>query len=235
MFVLGIIPARGGSKEIKDKNIKELGGLPLIVHTIRAAKGSKLLSDCIVSTDSERIADVARRYGAKIPFLRPAELATDTSPTIDALLHALNFYEQEEGRRVEAIMILQPTAPFRESSDIDGAIELFSKGKAESLISCFEEDESHPVVMYVPDGDLVKPLLSDKDVVMRRQDFPTVYTRNGAIYLMTRELLVEKRRIRADRSLCYVMPKVRSANIDDMMSFAYAEFLFKWRTQYEQA
>ena len=136
---------------------------------------------------------------------------------------------------MDAIMILQPTAPFRVSADIDGSIELFSKGKAESLISCFEEDESHPVVMYVPDGDLVKPLLQDKDVVMRRQDFPRVYTRNGAIYLMTRELLIEKQRIRADRSLCYVMPKERSANIDDLMSFAYAEFLFRWREYHGQA
>jgi CMP-N-acetylneuraminic acid synthetase len=215
-FFLGVIPARGGSKGIKDKNIFPVLGKPLIAYTIEAVLQSQRLCDCIVSTDSERIAEISRKWGGKAPFLRPAELAEDTTPSVDVLIHALLWYEKHNNVRVDAVVLLQPTAPMRLPADIDSAIEVFAKGKAESLISCFEEKSIHPLVMYTKQDGLLKPLLSDKDVVVRRQDFPPIYVRNGAIYITSRDLLLNKKRIRGDRSLLYLMPEERSVNIDEM-------------------
>jgi CMP-N,N'-diacetyllegionaminic acid synthase len=222
-FVLAVIPARGGSKGIKDKNIRPLAGKPLIAFSIEAAKSSELLGDFLVSTDSKRIAEIARSLGAPVPFLRPASLAQDSSPTVDTLIHAVEWYEREKGRRVDAVAILQPTAPLRLGSDIDAALQIFFEGKARSLFSCFQETSSHPLVMYIEAEGLLKPLLSDHDAVVRRQDFPPVYVRNGAIYIASRELVIDERRIRDDRSMLYLMPRERSVNIDELDDFEEAE------------
>ena len=228
-FFLGIIPARGGSKGIKDKNIRTLADKPLIAYTIEAARASMELGDCLVSTDSERIAGVAKEFGASVPFLRPAELARDESPTVDALVHAIGWYEREHGMRIHAVVVLQPTAPLRTAKDIDESIRLFREGRARSLFSCYAESTAHPVVMYLEVDGLLKPLLGDKDVVIRRQDFPPVYVRNGAIYIAERGLVLEERRIRDDRSRLYLMPRERSINIDEPGDFEEAERLLGFR------
>lgn len=222
-FFLGVVPARGGSKGIKDKNLRTLAGKPLIAYTIEAANASVELGDCLVSTDSERIAGVAKEFGASVPFLRPAELARDESPTVDALVHAVHWYEREHGTRIHAVVVLQPTAPLRTVQDIDESIRLFKEGGARSLFSCYEEHSAHPVVMYVEEDGLLKPLMGEKDVVMRRQDFPPVYVRNGAVYISERDLVLEERRIRDDRSLLYLMPRERSINIDEIRDFEEVE------------
>ena len=122
--ILALIPARGGSKGIKDKNIIELCGKPLIAYSIDAAKNSKYIDDILVSTDSEKIAEVAKKYGARVPFLRPYELATDTSTTLDVVLHAIDYVNKEE-KKYDTLILLQPTAPLRKTEDIDSAIEKF--------------------------------------------------------------------------------------------------------------
>ena len=123
MRVLGIIPARGGSKGLPGKNIKLLNGIPLIAYTIKEALNSNL-EEFIVSTDSEEIAEVARNYGGKVPFLRPAEIATDNASSLDVVLHALDFMKEHEGKEYDAIMLLQPTTPYRDREDINQAINL---------------------------------------------------------------------------------------------------------------
>jgi CMP-N-acetylneuraminic acid synthetase len=137
-FFLGVIPARGGSKGIKDKNIRSVAGRPLIAYTIEAARASVELDACIVSTDSERIAAVAIECGGSVPFMRPAELARDESPTVDTLIHAVTWYEGEHSIRIHAVVVLQPTAPLRTAEDIDASIRLFKEGRARSLFSCYE-------------------------------------------------------------------------------------------------
>ena len=217
-FFLGVIPARGGSKGIPAKNIVPLAGKPLIAHSIEAARGSRLLSRCIVSTDSEEIASVARGLGAEVPFLRPAVLAGDRSPSIDLILHAVSALEGAGGARVEHVVLLQPTSPLRTSRDIDLAIGryLASPG-ADSLISCHRAGRVHPRIMYRPaPGNRLRPLWpAEGGGAVRRQDFEEVYIRNGAIYIASRELVMARKRLIGDEPLLYAMPEDRSINIDE--------------------
>lgn len=215
LFFLGVITARGGSKGIRGKNIYPVLGKPLIAYTIDAATKSQYLDDCIISTDSERIAEIAIKWGGNVPFLRPTEIAQDSTPSVDVLIHALQWYEEHWNRKVDAVVLLQPTAPMRLPEDIDNAIVKFKKGSARSLFSCYEEKAAHPFVMYIEEHGLLRPLLFKEDVVMRRQEFPPVYVRNGAIYISSRELLLVEKRIRDDRSILYLMPEERSVNIDE--------------------
>lgn len=227
---LGIIPARSGSKGVVDKNIRELDGKPLIGHTIDDSNNSELLDDCIVSTDSEAYAKIAREEGGSVPFLRPEELARDTSPTIDVVKHTIKKYEDIHGITIDAIVLLQPTAPLRNPSDIDNAIKLFSESEAESLISCYETLHSHPNHLYEKFNESRLVPLRDQDKVPhRRQEFEPVYLLNGAIYISTRELVFESNRLKEDNPLAYTMPRDRSVNIDEEFDLQLAEFLIEKR------
>lgn len=211
MNVLGIIPARGGSKGVPGKNIAILNGLPVIAYSIRSANASRL-ARTIVSTDSEDIARLSRSNGGDVPFMRPPELAKDDTPTLPVLLHAL----EATGTTPDAVMILQPTSPFRTAADIDAAIDLLEKNPtADSVISVVPVGDHHPARMkMIRDGELIDPPFSEAVEGQRRQDLAQLYLRNGAIYLTRTRVLREQKSLKGNRCLAYIMPEERSLNID---------------------
>jgi CMP-N,N'-diacetyllegionaminic acid synthase len=219
---LGIIPARAGSKGIPQKNVRPFRGVPLIAHTIRAAMQATLLDDVIVTTDGEAIRDVCLSFGAKVPFTRPPELATDEASTKDVILHALQAYDPS--RSFDAIVLLQPTCPLRGSGDIDQGIRRFLEEGRPSLISLYEANHCHPFIMYRRNGEgEVVPLLEDQQG-KRRQAFFDVYVRNGALYIVDQAFLHQEGKLISDDSAHLVMPRERSVNIDTPADWALAEF-----------
>lgn len=213
---LAIIPARGGSKGIKKKNIIEVCGKPLIDYTIRpvlelVAEG--IVDTCIVSTDDTEIADVSKTIGADVPFLRPAELSTDNAKSIDLMLHAIDFYEKKN-INFDAVILLQPTCPLRTREDILEAINIFNSNNEDSLISVYKEEYINDLVMYKRNGNHGVPFSDQHNKGVRRQDHGASYVRNGAIYITTVEYLKTKKMIISDIPLIYEMPKERSMNID---------------------
>ena len=219
--ILGVIPARGGSKGIPNKNIIELGGKPLIKYTIEAALSSKYLTHCMVSTDSEEIAVVAKNSGAKVPFIRPAKLATDTAQSLPVILHALEYMEKDSGFIYDAVVMLQPTTPLRSSKDIDNALELLITSQADSVISVVDVGAHHPLRMKrVIDGRLINYVDQGHEDMRPRQDLPPVYIRNGAIYAVSRQVLMDQKSFSGVDSMAYIMPHARSVNIDTLDDLA---------------
>ncbi len=166
--VLAIIPARGGSKGIKDKNIYPLCGKPLIAYSIEAAKRSVFVDEVLVSTDSAIIADVAKKYGASVPFLRPTELASDTAKSIDAIVHAIETL-RKEGKVFDILILLQPTSPLRITEDIDGSLSTFVRKSYKSLVSISEVNDN-PILIRTIDNDGELRRLLNTDSSVRRQD-----------------------------------------------------------------
>lgn len=230
--VLGIIPARGGSKGIPGKNLAPLGGLPLMAHTILAGRESRLLLDLIVSTDNEEIAETARQYGASVPWLRPAELAGDAARMQDAVRHLLNHFPGSD--QFDYLMLLQPTAPFRTADDIDNAIRLAAHHRPDSVVSFAHEESHHPYYMYRYEAGApgqpgcVRPF-ADYEPGLPRQEFPPCVYRNGAIYLVRRTYFLEANAFVSPETVPYVMPPERSVNIDSQEDLDYAEYLWKRR------
>jgi CMP-N,N'-diacetyllegionaminic acid synthase len=213
MRVLGVIPARGGSKAIPGKNIADLAGRPLIAWTAAAAHGSGL-TRTVLSTDDERIAAVGREVGLDVPFSRPAELATDSASSIDVALHALDAVTQAGDAPYDAVMLLQPTTPFRTTEDIDAAIALLGASGADSVISVVDVGGHHPARMKRLDGDrLVDPPYAEAVENQPRQELEPLFIRNGAIYL-TRVAVLRTRSFRGSDARALVMPSERSVNID---------------------
>ena len=224
MKVLGVIVARGGSKGIPGKNLKEINGKPLIQYYIEAAQNSKKLTDFIVSTDGEDILKFAKSIGANAPFLRPNDLADDVISPMYAVLHAKNFMESQ-GKEYDAIMMLQPTAPFRASEDIDGAISLLDSTQSDSVISVVDVESHHPARMKFLEGDrLVDPPFCEAYENQRRQELAPMYIRNGAIYL-TKSHILESESFKGEDCRAWVMPWYRSVNLDTIEDLLYAEWL----------
>lgn len=225
MNILGIIPARGGSKGVLRKNIKDLGGMPLIAHTIQAASKSKLLK-VIVSTDDEEIARIALEYGAIVPFLRPHSLSDDHSKSIDVAKNGLEEVEKIDNTQYESIMYLQPTTPFRTAEDIDASISLLkSNPTADSVISVVNVNGHHPARMkYIENGLLIDPEFCETQENQNRQELRPMYIRNGAIYLSKRETILSNS-FKGNICLAYEMPVERSVNIDSPADFQYAMWL----------
>lgn len=222
MKVLGIIPARGGSKGVPGKNIALLHGLPVIAYSIQAAKASRL-SRTIISTDSEEIARLSLQHGGDVPFLRPAELAKDDTPTLPVLIHALDAI----GEAPDAVMILQPTSPLRRGSDIDAAITMLEQNaSADSVISVVPVGDHHPARMkMIRDGELIDPPFAELVEGQRRQDLSALYLRNGAIYLTRTGVLRGQKSLKGNRCLAYVMPEERSLNIDTPYDLRLADLI----------
>ena len=215
MRVLGLIPARGGSKSIPRKNLVDLGGLPLIQWTIQAALGSSL-TRVVVSTDSEEIATVSQSLGAEVPFIRPIELSSDSTLSIDVALHALDVLDEE----FDAVMLLQPTSPFRTPSDIGAALNIIDG--ASSVISVVPVDGTHPARMkFIENGLLIDPPFAETTENMPRQELRPMFIRNGAIYL-TRTPEIRNRTFKGSLSRALVMSKERSINIDSFFELAIA-------------
>jgi CMP-N-acetylneuraminic acid synthetase len=225
--ILGLIPARSGSKGIPNKNIKVLLGKPLIAHTIDKASKSKYIDHLIISTDSNVIADVARQYGGEIPFLRPAELASDQSRAIDVIIHAVLSMEKYDNKIYDLIAYLEPTSPNRSVEDIDNAIEQFLQTDADSLASVVEANQYHPILMKKIENNRIRPFCLDEPEGMPRQLYdPKAYMRNGAIYIFRRSNILSH--VMWGKEIYpYEMPIERSACIDDMNDWYLAETWMK--------
>jgi len=223
--MIAIIPARGGSKGLPGKNVKLLGGRPLICHSISAALKAKTISRVIVSTDDDEIANVARECGAEVPFMRPKKLATDNSMVMDAYLYTIDRLANESKELIETFVALLPTTPLRSSEDIDSAVVIFLERDADSVLSVSEA--AVPIEWYKKIGKdgLLSNYLPEVDAVNNRQDHIEAHIPNGAIYVFQTELLRKKRQYYLDKTYAYVMPRSRSADIDELLDFEWAEFL----------
>jgi CMP-N-acetylneuraminic acid synthetase len=225
--ILGIIPARGGSKEIPKKNLYPLLGKPLISYTIEAAKRANLLTKYIVSTDSEEIAKVARTYGAEVPFIRPKELAEDTALAVDVVKHAIAKMESIDKISYSHIVLLQPTTPLRSASDINAAIDKLIATGCDTVISVIDVGACHPARMYKISNDRLAAIM-DEGVKMRpRQELSPVYIRSGDIYACKRDVLFKKNSLIGDDSRPLIIPTERSVNIDSFGDLVLAEHYLK--------
>jgi CMP-N,N'-diacetyllegionaminic acid synthase len=223
--VLGLIPARGGSQGIPRKNIKLLGDRPLISYTIASALASIELSAVCVSTDDREIGDLALSYGASVPFIRPASLATSAASSVDVILHALDYY-RSEGREFEAICLLQPTCPFRPRGQIDQAISLWRNSGSDSLVTVLPVPPvCNPYwVMFEREGCLV-PALDKAEVITRRQDLPPAYQRSGSIYLVSCSKLLHSKSLFVGNVIPLRQCERHHVNLDSAEDWANAEAL----------
>lgn len=196
MRILALITARGGSKRLPGKNLRPLGGTPLIVWSIDVAKRIPAICDILVSTDNAAIAEVARKAGADVPWLRPAELATDTASSVDVCLHALNLYESAQGK-VDGLLLLQPTSPFRSSATVLRGMELFQKNQHRPVIGV-SPAKSHPMWCFKLEGGTLRPFMEGEGLPLRSQDLPPAYVVNGAFYLIGPEDLRKRRSFYGD-------------------------------------
>ena len=227
--LLAVIPARGGSKGLPGKNIRPFAGLPLIAHSILCAKLCPEINACVVSTDSPEIAETAKRFGAGVPFLRPAELARDDTAMWPVLRHALEAMETD-GRRYDALLLLEPTTPFRLPEDIAGVwARLQASPEADGIVSVSRPD-FNPIWNGVVDrGGWMGPLVEDGQRYVRRQDVPDVYRINGMLYLWRAAFVrseIESWRA-GRRHLMYEVPAARSLDIDTLEQFEHAEWLVR--------
>lgn len=224
--ILAIIPARGGSKGIPRKNIKPLNGKPLIGYTIEEALKSKYIDRIIVSTEDSEIAELSRRCGAEVPFLRPKELAEDSTPGMDPILHCIDWLEVNDNYQPAYIVCLQCTSPFRKSYQVDDAIEILVNNNGDSIVSVCESEVSPYWMKKIKDGKICS-FLDNIDFIPRRQELPIVYRLNGGIYIAKTDLLKEQKSWYTKDTIPYIMDKISSVDIDDILDFKFAEFLIK--------
>jgi CMP-N-acetylneuraminic acid synthetase len=220
--VIAIIPARGGSKRLPNKNILNLKGKPLIAWTINAIKDIQLDGydiDTIVSTDDDKIASVAKEYGSEIPFIRPSELSTDLASSMDVIKHALTFLEKE-GRNYDIILLLQPTSPLRTKQDIEEVLKLIDKSK-KAIISVTEVDHSPLWSNTLPKDLSMNGFIRDEVRNKRSQDLPTYYRLNGAIYCSYVSYFYDNDGFLGKNTYAYIMPRERSIDIDTELDFNF--------------
>ena len=230
MRVLGIVTARGGSKSIPHKNIALLGGRPLLTYTADAVRDARLLTRTVLSTDDERIADIGRACGLDVPFMRPAELAGDETPTLPVLQHVVRQLEAD-GEYYDAVLTLQPTSPFREAADIDGSIELMERTKADSVVAYVLVGGKHPARMRLIDaeGRVMPAPFTHLFEGHRRQGWPTFYLCASSIYLTRRAVLMEQHSIHGADSRAWIVPEERACDIDTPFDLFMAEQLLRTR------
>lgn len=226
--VLGVIPARGGSKSVPRKNLAPLNGKPMLAWTIQAAQESRLLTHFVVSSEDQEIIRVAQQYGALAPFVRPAEFATDEAPSLPVVQHAVREMEQRNGITYDFVVLLQATSPLRNGADIDSALEKLIHTGADSVISVVRVAHHHPARMrFIQDDLLVQLPMGEAREMQRRQDLPPVYIRNGAIFATRRNVVMEQNSMLGKISRPYVMPESRSANVDTKFDFLVVEEMMK--------
>jgi CMP-N,N'-diacetyllegionaminic acid synthase len=220
--VIAIIPARGGSKGVLRKNIREVAGRPLIAWTIEEAKKSKYIDRLILSTDDAEIIQIAQSWGCEVPFMRPAALAQDDTPSIDSVLHAMDILPD-----YEIVALLQITSPLRNATDIDGCIEYCVTSGGNACVTVSQAGQS-PYWMYtLAAGGVMQPLISTEQVFTRRQDLPKTYILNGAVYVAHRDWLHEHKTFVTEKTLGFVMPQERSLDIDSELDLQILGVLYK--------
>jgi CMP-N-acetylneuraminic acid synthetase len=226
MKILGTVCARGGSKGVKNKNIRNLYGKPLIVYTIDYLKNWGKTEKIVCSTDSKEIADIAKKYGAEVPILRPAELATDTASKIDVLKHIVKFCENQDGVEYDIVVDLDPTAPLRKKIFIEEAFNKFLKSDANNLFSVTKA-RRNPYFNMVELNENGYAYLSKQSNVVCRQDAKPVYDLNASIYIYKKDFLLNTNSIHSDKTIIYEMPDITSIDIDHELDFMFIEFLLK--------
>ena len=226
MKVLGTICARGGSKGVKNKNVRELAGKPLIAYTVEYFKKWRKADRIICSTDSEKIANIAKKYGAEVPFVRPAELATDDAFKLDVIQHIVKFCEEQDKTKYDIIVDLDPTAPLRKLKFLNEAFDRFVNSDANNLYSV-NRARKNPYFNMVELDENGYAHLCKKSNVVRRQDAKTVYELNASIYIYNRDFLLKKNTLHSDKTIIYEMPDIASIDIDSELDFMFVEFLLK--------
>jgi N-acylneuraminate cytidylyltransferase/CMP-N,N'-diacetyllegionaminic acid synthase len=232
--ILFVIPARGGSKGLPKKNIKPIAGKPLLAWSAEAALGAaKLIGNCdvIVSTDSDEIAEVAKQCGVSVPFMRPAELATDTAGSIDVIMHALDFMENE-GKTYNYVAIIEPTSPQRDTQDLVNSFnQLKNTPEAESIVGVSRTESCHPLFLTKIKNGFLEPYENKTYKVYRRQDIDAVYFFEGSMYISKTDSLRKRRNVYHEKTLGFEMPKWKSFEIDDLTDFMIVERLLEARNQ----
>ena len=228
MKVLGIIPARAGSKRIVGKNMKLLCGKPLTQYVIESAMTSKLMDSIIVSSDDSDVLELAAQFTHVIPLRRPDELATDTSPAIDYVIHALEWMKKNKGQTFDIVAVVQPTSPLTSPEDIDSTIQLLlTNSQADSSVSVMRLNQvTHPYKLKTIQNQWLKPFLKEEKIILQAGELPDVYTRNGSVYV-ARMSNIEKGIIAGEKCLAHIMPEERSIDINEPIDLEFAEFLLQ--------
>lgn len=229
MKILGIIPARGGSKGVPNKNIRLLGGKPLLQYTIEVAQQANF-HRLILTTDSQAIAEVARGFGVEVPFIRPVHLAEDTTPMLPVLQHAVDYLEKH-GDYYDFICLLQPTNPFRKVAHIVGCFELQCQTNADTVMTILPvPSEYNPHWVYFQTEDKGLVLSTGEPVpIPRRQELPTAYHREGSVYLVKRDVLMLQSTLYGEKVVGYLMVPEESVNIDTLADWEHAEQMLQTR------
>lgn len=227
-MILAIIPARSGSKSIKDKNLVLLGGKPLIAWSIQTALKCRKIDRVIVSTDSKKYAKIVEKYGAEVPFLRPKSLSTDTSPVIQTIKHTITKLEKK-GDRIDIITLLQPTNPFRRVKNLNESLKMVQKPNTDSVVGvCEVEHNPYHVMTGIKNNYLVYPLFkATKKALHYRQGAPKVYRINGNIYTFKKSVFMKENTIFTKRSRPLIIPAEYSIDIDEPIDLLFAETLIK--------
>jgi CMP-N,N'-diacetyllegionaminic acid synthase len=227
--ILFLLVGRGGSKGLPGKNLREIGGLSLTGYKARSARASRHCARLIVSSDSPEIQAEARRHGAEVPFSRPAELASDTATSADVVLHAMDWIEQHEGRRYDAIMLLEPSSPFARPEHFDEAIDLFIERRASLVVGMRETEVSSVFVGPLGEDGSIAGIVDKmlRTPALRRQDQPLEVTMNGALYLIGWDAMRRNRKIYAEPSASFgiLMDRLHSIEIETAADLAYASYV----------
>jgi len=226
---LAIIPARGGSKGLPGKNIKDLCGKPLIAWSIEAGLKSKYIDELVVSTDYQDIADIAKEYGANVPFLRPDYLASDTATSFDAVKHTIDFYKDELKKEFDYIVLLEPTSPLREERDIDSMVEkiINLEKKFDSIVSIGEVHE-HPSIMKKIVNHSVVPYWENLQMTSRRQDNDIAFFPYGVAYIVKKDILLKEKTFYTKRNTFFEIKRYQCYEIDDIYDFLAIENIMKY-------
>lgn len=227
---IAIIPARSGSKGLKDKNIKPLHGVPMMAYTIEAALNSNLFDEIYVSTDSDDYASIAMQYGASVPFLRTSEFAQDLTSSWDVVSYTLAKYENEYNKTFTHVTLLQPTSPLRTSEDIVSCYELMTQKNADVVISVCESEHSPLLANTLPSDHSLLGFI-DSSKIGPRQQLSTFYRINGAVYMLKTSTLEPSVSLYGKNSYAYIMPKERSVDIDDIYDFMVAETIITYNSK----
>lgn len=227
--ILAIIPARSGSKGLKNKNVKLLNGKPLVSWPIMAAQKSKYIDKIVVSTNSSNIAKISLKYGANIPFLRPKHLSTDKAKSFDVIKNMLNFF-QKKNELYDYIILLEPTSPLTTSDDIDKALRLLIQNsvKADSIVGIGQVASSHPnFCVFLNSKNFINPMQDKKYLIKRRQDISKLYFYDGSLYASSTEILLKEKSFYHKRTMGFVFPKYKNYEIDDIYDFLCVQALIK--------
>jgi len=232
--VIAIIPARAGSKGLPGKNVRPLCGKPLVAWSIESALKSRYVDEVLVSTDGDEIAQIAAQFGAKVPFRRPTGLATDTSTTLSAVEHALDYYSRHLGRQFDLLVLLEPTSPLREDTDIDNMLEhlVASWDRFDAIVSIGEVRE-HPSIMKRLRGEEIEPYCHELTRTTRRQDNPPAYFPYGVAYIVKVATLLEEKTFYARRCTYHIVNRYQGYEIDDLHDLLCVEAVMKhvWKLQ----